>query len=100
MRNSMSIAVKKWKRILIWAVVFCLVLAIPAYYWFYLARTVHAAFLGHGTHCKQFWRKYYCWEDPSYWFGESLEAPNIRGFDAVRRIFLIEIAKEWKRFVE
>ncbi|MCL2743831.1 MAG: SGNH/GDSL hydrolase family protein [Planctomycetaceae bacterium] len=61
---------------------------------------LHAAFLGHGTHCKQFWRKHYCWEDPSYWFGENLEDPNIRGFDAVRRIFMIEIAKEWKRFVE
>jgi lysophospholipase L1-like esterase len=60
---------------------------------------LHATFLGHGTHCAQFWRKNYCREDPSYWFGENLEDPNIRGFDAIRRIFLIEIAKERERFL-
>jgi len=54
---------------------------------------LHATFLGHGTHCTQFWRKNYCREDPSYWFGENLEDPNIRGFDAIRRIFLIAIAE-------
>ena len=59
---------------------------------------LHKTFLGHGTHCTQFWRKYYCWNDPAYWFGENLEDPNIRGFDAIRRIFLIEIAKECERF--
>ena len=55
---------------------------------------LHATFLGHGTHCTQVWRKHYRWEDPTYWFGTNLEDPNIRGFDAIRRIFLIEIAKE------
>ena len=59
---------------------------------------LHTTFLGHGTHCTQFWRKNYRWGDPTYWFGENLEDPNIRGFDAIRRIFLIEIAKEQDRF--
>ena len=59
---------------------------------------LHATFLGHGTHCTQFLRKHYRWEDPTYWFGTNLEDPNIRGFDAIRRIFLIEIAKERSRF--
>ena len=61
---------------------------------------LHATFLGHGTHCTQFWRKHYRREDPTYWFGTNLEDPNIRGFDAIRRIFLIEIAKERERFGE
>jgi hypothetical protein len=60
---------------------------------------LHATYLGHGTHCTQFWRKNYCWNDPTYWFGSNLEDPNIRGFDAIRRIFLIAIAKERKHFV-
>lgn len=54
---------------------------------------LHVTFLGHGTHCTQFWRKNYRWNDPTYWFGQNLEDPNVRGFDATRRIFLIEIAK-------
>lgn len=53
---------------------------------------LHATYLGHGTHCTQFWRKNYRWSDPTYWYGANLEDPNIRGFDAVRRIFLIEMA--------
>lgn len=54
---------------------------------------LHATFLGHGTHATQFWRKNYRWDDPTYWFGQNLEDPNIRGFDATRRIFLIRIAE-------
>jgi len=63
-----------------------------------IAVPLHAAFLGHGTHCTQFWRKYYRSDDPSYWFGYNLEDPNVRGFDAIRRIFLIEITEERGRF--
>jgi lysophospholipase L1-like esterase len=33
---------KKWRRILLWTVLFCLVLAVPGYYWFFLARPVGA----------------------------------------------------------
>lgn len=53
---------------------------------------IRAAFLGHGIHCRQFWRKEYHWDDPTYWYGTNLEDPNDRGYDAVRRVFLIEIA--------
>jgi lysophospholipase L1-like esterase len=54
---------------------------------------IHDAFLGHGVHCTQFWREHYRWDDPHYWYGMNLEDPNDRGFDAVRRLFLIEMIK-------
>ena len=54
---------------------------------------IHSAFLGHGIHCTQFWREHYDWHDPHYWFYENLEDPNERGYDVMRRLFLIEIAK-------
>ncbi|MCL2347812.1 MAG: SGNH/GDSL hydrolase family protein [Planctomycetaceae bacterium] len=52
---------------------------------------MHDAFLGHGIHCSQFWRKHYKAGDPTYWFYTNLEDPNIRGYDAIRRLFLNEI---------
>lgn len=54
---------------------------------------MHDAFLGHGIHCRQFWRDHYRREDPHYWYYYNLEDPNDRGYDAIRRLFLIEIAK-------
>ncbi len=54
---------------------------------------MHGAFLGHGIHCTHFWRKSYDFHDPHYWFYSNLEDPNERGYDAIRRLFLIEIAK-------
>jgi lysophospholipase L1-like esterase len=54
---------------------------------------IHTAFLGHGVHCTQFWRDHYDWHDPHYWFYENLEDPNERGYDVIRRLYLIEIAK-------
>ncbi len=54
---------------------------------------MHAVFLGHGTHCTQIWRKNYQKNDPTYWYGINLEDPNIRGYDAIRRVFLIEICR-------
>jgi lysophospholipase L1-like esterase len=59
---------------------------------------MHAEFLGHGIHCTQPWRKHYCIRDPHYWYAWNLEDPNIRGYDAIRRLFLIEIAKQADRF--
>ena len=50
-------------------------------------------FLGHGIHCGQPWRKHYRSEDPHYWYAANLEDPNARGYDAVRRLFLIAMAK-------
>jgi lysophospholipase L1-like esterase len=54
---------------------------------------VHDAFLGHGIHCAQFWSARYDARDPHYWYYTNLEDPNERGYDAIRRLFLIEIAK-------
>ena len=53
----------------------------------------HDAFLGHGIHCRQFWTRHYDRRDPHYWYYTNLEDPNERGYDAVRRLFLIEMAK-------
>ena len=55
---------------------------------------IHDAFLGHGIHCSDFWRSHYCRKDPTYWYGENLEDPNIRGFDVVRRLFLRAIIQQ------
>jgi hypothetical protein len=54
---------------------------------------IHDAFLGHGIHCKKFWRKHYRSSDPYYWYYYMIEEPNDRGYDAIRRLFLIEIMK-------
>ena len=54
---------------------------------------MHGVFLGHGIHCRQFWRSFYRSEDPHYWYFANLEDPNNRGYDAIRRIFLIEMSK-------
>ena len=58
---------------------------------------MHAEFLGHGIHCTQPWRKHYRADDPHYWYAWNLEDPNLRGYDAIRRLFLIEIAKQADR---
>jgi lysophospholipase L1-like esterase len=53
---------------------------------------MRGAFLGHGIHCVQFWTKHYAWKDPHYWYFINLEDPNERGYDAIRRLFLNEMA--------
>jgi lysophospholipase L1-like esterase len=58
---------------------------------------MHDTFLGHGIHCRQWWRENYCAADPTYWYGDILEDPNDRGYDALRRVFLNEIVKERDR---
>jgi lysophospholipase L1-like esterase len=59
---------------------------------------MHAEFLGHGVHCAQLWRRHYREEDPCYWYGSNLEDPNERGYDAIRRLFLIEMSKAADEF--
>lgn len=54
--------------------------------------SLHQSFLGHGAHCRQFWRSTYDKNDPHYWFYENIEDPNDRGYDAIRRVFLTTIA--------
>ena len=56
----------------------------------------HRAFLGHGIHCRQFWRKHFDRSDPHYWFHANLEDPNDRGYDVLRRLFLNEMAKVFR----
>ena len=48
--------------------------------------------LGHGIHCRQSSGKHYDAKDPHYWYYSNLEDPNDRGYDAIRRVFLAEIA--------
>ncbi|TWT81961.1 hypothetical protein CA13_34160 [Planctomycetes bacterium CA13] len=55
---------------------------------------LHATFLGHGSHCRQFWRSAYHAEDPHYWFFTNIEDPNDRGYDAIRRVFLKTIVEK------
>ncbi len=61
---------------------------------------LHKAFLGHGAHCRQFWKKTYVPEDPHYWFYDNIEDPNDRGYDAIRRIFLNSIVEHSVPFRE
>ena len=61
---------------------------------------MHKEFLGHGIHCRKFWTKHFRGNDPHYWYAFNLEDPNNRGYDALRRLFLNEIAKERERFAE
>ncbi len=58
---------------------------------------IHGAFLGHGIHCTQFWRAHFDWHDPHYWYYTNLEDPNERGYDVIRRMFLIESEKAKSR---
>ena len=54
---------------------------------------MYDAFLGHGIHCTHSWRQFYRPDDPHYWYAWNLEDPNTRGYDAIRRLFLIEMAR-------
>ena len=54
---------------------------------------IHDAFLGHGIHTTQFWREHYQVRDPHWWYYGNVEDPNDRGYDAIRRLFLIEMAR-------
>lgn len=54
---------------------------------------MYSLFLGHGIHCRKFWHRYYDSADPHYWYYDNLEDPNERGFDALRRAYLIEMAQ-------
>ncbi len=54
---------------------------------------IHSPFLGHGIHCRDFWSKHYYKDDPHYWYYANLEDPNPRGYDAIRRLYLLEMIK-------
>jgi hypothetical protein len=57
---------------------------------------MHTEFLGHGVHCTQPWQPHYRISDPHYWYAVNLEDPNVRGYDAIRRLFLLEIVRHAK----
>ncbi len=52
---------------------------------------VHATLLGHGMHCRDRDNPHHRAEDPTYWYFLNLEDPNRRGYDAIRRAFLLEM---------
>lgn len=54
---------------------------------------IYAEFLGHGIRARQFWQSYYDSDDPGCWYYENIEDPNDRGYDAIRRLCLIEMAR-------
>ncbi len=54
---------------------------------------LYETFLGHGSHCRQFWRAHYRSNDPNYWFYSNIEDPNDRGYDAIRRAYLNAVAE-------
>ncbi len=53
---------------------------------------LHEPFLGHGLGCRRIWSKHYRRDDPHYWFWMNLEDPNERGYDAIRRQFLLAMS--------
>jgi len=61
---------------------------------------LHDEFLGHGIHCTQPWRDWYRSADPHYWYNTNLEDPNDRGYDAIRRLFLLQMAQVLRRLDE
>ena len=54
---------------------------------------IHQPFLGHGIHCRKFWIKNYRKDDPTYWYYLNIEDPSERGYDAIRRVSLLEMIK-------
>jgi lysophospholipase L1-like esterase len=54
---------------------------------------VHSVMLGHGIYCKNRFARNYCQKDPTFWYYSNLEDPNPRGYDAIRRAFLLRIAE-------
>lgn len=50
---------------------------------------IRADFMGHGFHCTDWWRKTYRRDDPGHWYHANIEDPNERGYDAIRRRFLV-----------
>ncbi len=54
---------------------------------------IYNVMLGHGIHCRDRGNDYYNADDPGYWYYSNLEDPNHRGYDAIRRAFLLEMVR-------
>lgn len=52
---------------------------------------MHGVMLGHGIHCRDVFNRHYRANDPHYWYYVNLEDPNDRGYDAIRRVFLLKM---------
>lgn len=52
---------------------------------------IRTLLLGHGLHCRKRWNAHYDSSDPTYWYYPNIEDPNDRGYDAIRRQFLLEM---------
>jgi lysophospholipase L1-like esterase len=52
---------------------------------------IRGPFLGHGLHCTKWWNGHYRFGDATYWYFPNIEDPNDRGYDAIRRLFLLEM---------
>jgi hypothetical protein len=50
---------------------------------------VYDALLGHGLHCRDTGNAHYHPDDPTTWLYFNVEDPNTRGYDAIRRSFLL-----------
>jgi lysophospholipase L1-like esterase len=61
---------------------------------------MHEEFLGHGIHCRKFWLPTYRSSDPYYWYAPNIEDPHDRGYDAIRRLFLLELIELRGQFSE
>jgi hypothetical protein len=42
-------------------------------------------------HCAKPWTRHYRASDPHYWYNPNVEDPNDRGYDAIRRLFLLRM---------
>lgn len=58
---------------------------------------IHGIMLGHGLHCQDKKNPHYCPDDPTYWYYYNLEDPNRRGYDAIRRVFLVAMSKAFEK---
>ena len=54
---------------------------------------IRTPFLGHGIHSTKIWNTYHSFSDPHCWYHPNIEDPNDRGYDAIRRLFLLEMIK-------
>jgi hypothetical protein len=52
---------------------------------------VYSALLGHGLHCRDPKNVHYHEGDPTTWLYFNVEDPNRRGYDAIRRTFLLRM---------
>jgi lysophospholipase L1-like esterase len=54
---------------------------------------IRGVMLGHGIYCKNRFASNYRGNDPTFWYYQNLEDPNPRGYDAIRRAFLLRIVE-------